>query len=191
MTARDTTRLFQSKRSRPGSLEYAALLSCYIDGAVNASDLGGGSSSYSALSRLARSGELSKDGDGLHDKYVLTQRGRFTALTAILEVSFTSLCIMAEVYNMHKLQLKNGCRLKYSLLEMDRLLHGVRTELQIRQAVWNLTQAGFTFSVSDHLMALEPKTMDLLRGHDAVLSEMHEWLHRVPWKATIESLEGG
>ncbi|CAI9832018.1 hypothetical protein IBTHAUMO2_540001 [Nitrosopumilaceae archaeon] len=92
---------------------------------------------------------------------------------------------------MHKLQLKNGCRLKYSLLEMDRLLHGVRTELQIRQAVWNLTQAGFTLSVSDHLMALEPKTMDLLRGHDPVLSEMHEWLHRVPWKATIESLEGG
>ena len=191
MTAPGTARLFRARRSQPGCLEYKALTSCYPDGAVSAADLGGGPSSYSALSRLARSGELSKDGNGLHDKYVLTQLGRFTALSAILEISFTPLCIMAEAYNMHKLQIKNKCKSKYSLPGLDTLLRGVRSESQIRRAAWELTSRGLARSLSPNVVGLRPITMRGLKAHDAVLSDMHVWLHRVPWKATIESLGGG
>ena len=152
----------------------------YPDGDLAARDVGG-SRAWRFIAQLAGRGDLQKvDNRHLGARYRITLQGKCRVLCHELGIKFLCLCILAEAYDVHRLQRENGCPLSYSLFETDKIFEGLYSRKTVRNSANILTSRGLAQSISNNLIRVREDTMGTLDGHRAALAELHEWIPGIP-----------
>lgn len=167
------------KRSSSSSMK---LLTSFYPDKIHASrDFQKCLTTYKMMGNLATNGDLQKiDDRHLAPRYRISLQGKCKVLCEKFQIRLLCLCILAESYALHKIQLENGCHPSYSLFEMYRIFEGIFSQKTIRNSANILSAKGLAYSKFSNIIAIRENVMKDLAMHDATLEEIHEWIIGIP-----------
>jgi hypothetical protein len=138
------------------------------------------------IQSLQSSGYISNDGLHYTRNYFLTQMGRWFAISSKLNISFLSLCLLSDVYNM----VKDNTDTEFYLLSSFRRLFDSKynensSAIYSRQHIFRITQClvnhrlVYRTRYNDVLKMSCETLVNLKQNYDCDLDKLHTWIYEV------------
>ena len=112
--------------------------------------------------------------------YEITLWGRCRVLCHLFQIRFLCLCILCEAYTLHKHQMKNRCRLAYTIHAITDVFDGIYTKKTIQNSASILCYKGLACDITTQMICLKKDTIKKLDAYKEDIHKIHLWISGIP-----------